>query len=166
MGWADDQIRKERSVRQSQNVRDEMALRAEKIKDECGSLLFSQVTRCIRTECAKYNAKTDGPGLHMAEDSSALESTATVAEITSSVPSFSVQRKDGLFSPLDVRYLSASHAIVWKLAGTGSFHVHVNAENKCYLTTDDETPITPEAIATLLLSKLTGRQRPIVSPYQ
>lgn len=167
MSWADDQLAKEGKQRDEQSIEHQMNLRLEKKKDECGPLLFGQVRRAIKEEGDKYNISKGGSGLKLSDDSSALSSSANFTDLTSQIPSFSVQRKDGLFSPIEVSYLPASHALWWKCGGTsGSFLVTLDSQGQCQLEESDGTPISPTKVAELLLSRLMREHKPSGSPWR
>jgi hypothetical protein len=55
MGWAEDQIRKDRDQEESRAVDNELHVREERMKDEIGRSCFEKVKAYIQTEIEKYN---------------------------------------------------------------------------------------------------------------
>ena len=150
MGWADDQIRKEKSEQESKKINDEIRLLDHRLKDEVGKGCFDAVKAYVKTESEKYNTVHKSDGIFFVADSSVEEE----GDIQSTIPSFTIFRNDQPRARLYVKYARAQHALLWRCGSSeGSYEVQVNANGKCFFVGRDGHPRTPEQIGTELLDK-------------
>lgn len=110
MDWADQARAKTQANQQSDEYRTELRVREERIKDECGELLFGKLKLYVEKQITKFNSGVPtSQQLFYAADSSAMEE----GDWQSTIPSFTIKRKQG-DCRVYVKYSKATHSVTWK----------------------------------------------------
>lgn len=159
MGWAEDQIKKERSEQESKKINNEIRAWDNRLKAEVGKGCFEKIKSYVSTQVEKYNKTQSGQsgGIFFLPDSSVEEER----DIMSRIPSFTIFRRDQPRAHLYVKYSEPQHAILWRCGSAeGGYEVIARPDGKCHLAGVDGNPRTPEQIGNELLDRA-SRAEPI-----
>ncbi len=154
MGWAEDQIKKERAEEESRAVDKELHLREERAKDEVGPGCFKKVKIYVEAEIDKYNGarpNSSSEGMAFIPDTSMEEEQ----DFMSKIPSFTIRKKDGRYAYVYVSYRQHGHVLQWKCGGAeGSYALRTRPNGVGYFVGSDSIEKTPEQIGNELLNRL------------